>query len=213
MLLILVTLHIGAVITYELLVIECSETWFFVSRAASDVVKHSVSGFRLLKVLAMILPCGYGLMLAWQEWQFRQGQAAVLRAPVPVNTVQVPAPLNTLAVATVLGLTAHGSLLNSAEPLTLRATLIASDGESRALLAGPESERFYRAGERLPGGSLLRRVEPAHVVLWRQGREEVLRLRPVGERFLQVLESPLAEALPDPSARHLRPMAEQPRSD
>ena len=177
------------------------------------MVKHSVSRFRLLKVLAITLPCGYGLTLAWQEWQFRQGQTAVVQAPVTLETVQVAVPLNTLAVATVLGLTAHTNLLNSAEPLTLRATLISSGSESRALLAGPESERFYRAGERLPGGSLLGRIEPSHVVLWRQGREEVLRLRPVGERFLQVFESPAKAALPDPSARHLRPMAEQPTSD
>lgn len=176
-------------------------------------MKHSVSRFRLLKMLAIALPCGYGLTLAWQEWQFRQGPTAVVQAPRPLETVQVAAPLNTLAVATVLGLTAHASLLNSAEPLTLRATLISSGSESRALLAGPQSERFYRAGERLPGGSLLRRIEPAHVVLWRQGREEVLMLRPVGERFLQVFEAPPEVPAPELSARHLRPMAEQRRSD
>lgn len=177
------------------------------------MLNRPVLRFPWLKVLAVALPAGYGLTLAWQEWQFRQAQTTVVQAPVPVETQQVAAPLNTLAVATVLGLAGQGNLLNSSEPLTLLATLISRGSESRALLAGQENERFYRAGERLPGGSLLRRIEPSHVVLWRQGREEVLMLRPVGERFLQVFESPPEVLAPELSARHLRPMAEQRRSD
>jgi type II secretory pathway component PulC len=119
-----------------------------------------------------------------------------------------PAPLNILAVATVLGLTAQSSVLISPEPLTLRATVVASDSASRALLAGTDGERFYRAGERLPGGSLLRRIEPAHVVLWRQGREELLLLRPAGERFLRTAHTPR-----QPATYHLRPTVEQSRNE
>lgn len=163
-----------------------------------------------LRVLLLMLPLSYGLMLAWQEWQFRQSRVtAVQAAPTPVVIPEQDAALNTLAVATVFGFTTQGAALNSTEPLTLRATVVASGSESRALLAGPEGERFYRTGERLPGGSLLRRIEPAHVVLWRQGREERLSLHLPGGRFLQS-----AQARPQSAPTlHLRPTVEQTRSE
>lgn len=162
------------------------------------------------RVLFLMLPMGYGLVLGWQEWQFRRAQwdtVHTIAAPMPTRAP--PSTLNTLAVATVLGLSTQSSVLNSAEPLTLRATVVASDSESRALLAGPDGERFYRAGERLPGGSLLRRIEPAHVVLWRQGREERLSLYPEGARFIQPADIHRQAAAP----RHLRPMVETSRSE
>ncbi|WP_425504210.1 type II secretion system protein N [Pseudomonas reactans] len=162
------------------------------------------------RALVLMWPVGYGLMLGWQEWQFRQvGGAVVHGVSVPTATAEPLATLNTLAIATVLGFTEPDGVLNSAEPLTLRATVVASDSESRALLAGPDIERFYRPGERLPGGSVLRRIEPTHVVVWRQGREEVLRLRPLVGRFLQAADTPLQA----PAALHFRPHVEQPRSD
>ncbi|MGF6098979.1 type II secretion system protein N [Pseudomonas sp. 18175] len=152
----------------------------------------------------------YGGVLGWQEWQFRRAQwATVQTMPAPLPTLTPPSALNTQAVATVLGLTTQGSVLDSAEPLTLRATVVARDSESRALLAGPDGERFYRAGERLPGGSLLRRIEPAHVVLWRQGREERLSLYPAGPRFLQPADTHRQAA----ASRHLRPTVETSRSE
>ncbi|TFY89897.1 hypothetical protein DYL59_10970 [Pseudomonas kairouanensis] len=152
----------------------------------------------------------YGLVLGWQEWQLRRTQwAPVQPLPAPLPTLTPVFALNTQAVATVLGLSSHGSVMDSAEPLTLLATVVAGNSESRALLAGPEGERFYRAGERLPGGSLLRRIEPAHVVLWRQGREERLSLYPTGERFLQPADT-LRQA---GATRHLRPTVESSRSE
>jgi type II secretory pathway component PulC len=164
----------------------------------------------VLRALFLIVPLGFGLTLAWQEWQFRQLQrSAVQASPAPANTLAPRTPLNTLAVATVLGMSAQDSALNSTEPLTLRATMVASDRDSRALLAGPEGERFYRTGERLPGGSLLRRIEPAQVVLWRQGREERLHLHPASERFLQAARAH-GQAAP---TLHLRPTVEPPRSE
>jgi len=158
-------------------------------------------------VFVLTLPLGYALVLAAQEKTFRQA----LQAPQPsqVQTVSVapPGPLNTLAVATVLGLSPQDRAVSSAEPLTLLATVVGS--ESRALLAGPDGERFYRAGERLSGSSVLRRIEPAHVVLWRQGREELLRLRPESERFLQAVDAHRNEA----RSLHLKPAAGQSRSE
>ncbi|OYU05273.1 MAG: protein XcpP [Pseudomonas sp. PGPPP1] len=159
-----------------------------------------------VRVLILALPLGYALMLAWQERAFHQGLQAPLPTPVPAVPVAVPAPLNILAVATVLGFSSPDARVSSAEPLTLLATVVGT-GESRALLAGPAGERFYRAGERLSASSVLRRIEPAHVVLWRQGREELLMLRPAGERFLQVVDAHRKEA----RSLHLKPTAEQSR--
>ena len=162
------------------------------------------------RALLLSAPLSYGLLLGWQEWVFRQAPPATAQALPASLAVRAPyAELNTLAVATVLGLTAQDSVLNSAEPLTLKATVVASGSESRALLAGPDGERFYRAGERLPGGSVLRRIETVHVVLWRQGREELLRLRPTGTRFFQAAK--MQRQAPAPV--YLQPAVEQSRSE
>ncbi|MBF6028163.1 hypothetical protein ICY20_10460 [Pseudomonas sp. P115] len=160
-------------------------------------------------MLILLLPLGYGVMLAWQETRFRQGLQAPAPASSPAVTATPPAQLNTQAVATVLGLSAQDRVVNSAEPLTLLATVIDSTSESRALLAGPTGERFYRAGERLSASSVLRRIEPGHVVLWRQGREELLMLRPAGERFLHAVDTPPKEA----TRLHFKPVADQPKSE
>lgn len=155
-------------------------------------------------MVILMLPLGYGLMLAWQQTTFRQSLHSPAAVLVPVVTPAAPVRLNTQAVATVLGLSPQGRVVSSAEPLTLLATVIGSASESRALLAGPAGERFYRVGERLSASSVLRRIEPGHVVLWRQGREELLRLRPAGERFLQAVDTHPKEA----TSLHLKPVAE-----
>lgn len=162
----------------------------------------------LIQMLILVLPLGYGLTLAWQEMVFRQGIQSPPPLPVPAAPIAPLAPLNTLAVATVLGFSPQGGVVSSAEPLTLLATVVGT-GESRALLAGPAGQRFYRAGERLSAGSVLRRIEPGHVVLWRQGREELLMLRPAADKFLQSVDMHRKEA----RNLHLKPAAEQARSE
>lgn len=160
-------------------------------------------------VLLLLLPLSYGLTLAYQEWQLRQASiTSVPTAPLPAAAAPQAVTLNTLAVATVFGLATQGSRLNSTEPLTLRAIVVANDSDSRALLDGPDGARFYRTGERLPGGSVLRRIETAQVVLWREGREESLNLHRAGTgRFLQ-----LAQAQSPAATVHLRPTVEKTRS-
>ncbi len=161
-----------------------------------------------LRALILMLPLVYGLHLAWQEIQFRQGLAALpTAAQVPDEPIARPQPLNMLAVATVLGLSPQDNVVSSNEPWTLLATVVGSD--SRALLAGPAGERFYRAGEQLSHSSVLRRIEPAHVVLWRQGREERLMLRPAGTRFLRSVDTPRQAA----TSLYLKPVAEPSRSE
>lgn len=162
-----------------------------------------------IRVLVLLLPLGYGLTLAWQEATLRQALQVPPSVSAPAVSATPPARLNTQAVATVLGLSAQDRVVSSAEPLTLLATVIDSASESRALLAGPAGERFYRAGEQLSASSVLRRVEPGHVVLWRQGREERLMLRPADERFLQAVDNPRKEA----ASLHLKPVAGQPKSE
>jgi hypothetical protein len=57
------------------------------------------------------------------------------------------------------------------------------------LLADSTSERIYRVGDRLPSGSVLRRIDDQSVVLWRGGREEILPLAPPGERLFRLIRA------------------------
>ena len=157
----------------------------------------------------LALPLGYGSFLAWQEWKYHLSLSAVpVMAPLSSPPPPVPEPFKPDAIATVLGLTAQRSWVQSAEPLQLRASFVSSGGTSQALLAGAQSAQFYAEGERLPSGSVLRRVEASHVVLWRNGREERLTLIPVNKHVLPVASTP--GAAPPSISRHLRPVAEQP---
>ena len=61
--------------------------------------------------------------------------------------------------------------------------------------------------ERLPGGSVLRRVEANQVVLWNKGREERLTLQPPVARFLRRLGSPGDSQASAISTRYLRPVS------
>ncbi|MNP63797.1 hypothetical protein D3C76_1592380 [compost metagenome] len=98
-------------------------------------------------------------------------------------------------------------MLVSAEPLTLQASFVRSSGVSSALLADAQGPRMYQVGERLPGGSVLRRVEANQVVLWNKGREERLALQPPAAQLLRRLESPGEMPGPAVSARFLRPFS------
>lgn len=173
---------------------------------SSDLfVKHSwqvLSRFALLAV-----PAGYAVLLIWQEWHWRERLATPPLPVVASTAVPVHVPLDATAVASVLGLTQGSSLLASAEPLTLQASFVVSNGASRALLVDAQGSRMYQVGERLPGGSVLRRVEANQVVLWNKGREERLALLPPAERFLRQLESP--DDLHDSAvpARYLHPLS------
>lgn len=173
---------------------------------SSDLfVKHSwqvLSRFALLAV-----PAGYAVLLIWQEWHWRERLATPPLPVVASTAVPVHVPLDATAVASVLGLTEGASLLASAEPLTLQASFVLSSGLSRALLADAQGPRMYQVGERLPGGSVLRRVEANQVVLWNKGREERLTLQPPAARFLRQLESPGDTQAPTISTRYLLPVS------
>lgn len=159
----------------------------------------------------LALPLGFGGFLTWQEWVWHTSLNAVpVLAPLR-SAPSTPAPeqFKPDAIASVLGLTTQRTWVQSAEPLQLRASFVSSGGTSQALLAGAQRAQFYAEGERLPGGSILRRIEASHVVLWRNGREERLTLTPASKHVLPVLGTP--GATPSAISLHLRPVAEQPR--
>lgn len=168
----------------------------------------TVAASRYLWVVSTVLLIAYGACLTWQEWLFRQSVEVPVFTPLQTNPEQAPASFNPDSIAAVLGLSAGEALIRSAEPLELRASFVASQGQSHALLDDGEQARFYTVGERLPGGSVLRRVEVSHVVLWRNGREEHLALKPAAQYLLPVANSSLQKA--QAASLHLRPIAEQP---
>lgn len=167
----------------------------------------------LVRITALLVPLAYGVHLGWSEWTQRVVLAEPHDLPPPPAVVEVQARSNPTAIATVLGLSAEGEGVRSTEPFTLRASFVSSVGESRALLAGSDGERIYRVGESLPGGSVLRRVEITQVVLWRQGREELLPLQPIGERTLQLANAQGRPRNSSQSPLFLRPAADLPQSD
>lgn len=164
---------------------------------------------RLPKLLLLLVPLLYGVVLAGQEWRFRQGlgrDVPVLADPPVVPVRDLP---NVQAVATVLGLAPEGAQAPSAEPITLQASFVAGEGLSRALLADAAGPRIYQVGERLPGGSVLRRVEASHVTLWRNGREERLALQQTVKPLLRRLDLEDEHHATLHSSQYLRPVAGQ----
>ncbi|KAB0493909.1 Type IV pilus biogenesis [Pseudomonas vancouverensis] len=152
------------------------------------------------------MPLGLGVFLVWQEWHFRAG-LIVPQAPVEValSTPLSGQNVNADAIASVLGLAANVELLPSAEPLLLHASFIVINGVSKALIADAQGSRIYQMGETLPGGSVLRRIEPDRVVLWSKGREEVLALLPSATPYLRRAGAHPGDQAGAVPARFLRP--------
>lgn len=164
---------------------------------------------RRLCTLCLVMICVvYAGFLVWQEQDFRKSQASPSPDAVPVQTPSARASLDATAIASVFGLTPGAALLPSAEPLTLLASFVVIGGLSKALLADAQGARIYQVGDRLPGGSILRRVETNQAVLWNQGREEVLMLQTSTVRFLNRQDQPGAASGPATPTRYLRPYTE-----
>jgi hypothetical protein len=162
----------------------------------------------------LLLPLCYGGVLLWQERAWREA-LPVLENLLPAQAAaedERPS-FNPDTIASLLGLVAQESLARSTEALVLRASFVSSAGDSRALLSGSEGERTYRLGDTLPGGSVLRRIEVAQVVFWRNGREEVLPIETSAKRSLLPLESG-SRAVPEASATlYLQPATYSGQSD
>lgn len=165
----------------------------------------SLFGRQLSVMGLLILSVGYAVFVAWQEWHFRERMPRLSSIVTPTAPSPVRASLDATSVAMVFGLTTQATAQASAEPLTLLASFVVSNGLSKALLADAQGPRLYQVGERLPGGSVLRRVESSQVLLWNKGREERLALQPPAARFLQSVESSATVKTPTSPARYLRP--------
>ncbi len=130
-------------------------------------------------------------LLAWRENTFRTQLAINDQSSLPTErTVQAQANEQPPAAATIalaFGMSAPGEAAQNVEHLTLKASFVSSLGDSRALLADGTSARSYRVGDRLPDGSVLRRIEYQSVVLWRGGREERLPLVSPSDRLFRLV--------------------------
>ena len=150
------------------------------------------------------LPVFYGAYQAFQERVFRQAlDTRAVPSSAPVRAAHAPVAFDPAAIAAVLGFGAGSGRVKSAEALQLRASFVSSSGPSQALLAGAQGARFFQVGEPLPGGSVLRRIEADHVVLWRNGREEHLTLNPTSRYLVPVLAAARLSTAADPL--YLRP--------
>jgi hypothetical protein len=163
----------------------------------------------LSSVCWLTLPVAVAVFLVWQERQFRERLATPPDDITPLQTVPAREPLEAASIAIVFGLTTQATPRPSAEPLTLQASFV-STGSSKALLANAQGSRLYQVGEQLPGGSVLRRIEPRQVALWNKGREELLTLAPSEARFLKALESSVDSRPVTTTTRFLRPFPGQP---
>ena len=66
-------------------------------------------------------------------------------------------------------------------------------------------EAVYRVGERIAGHGVLRRIDVRSIVLWVDGREEVVALATPGPSvFLPMGAAPRPRPVSDPSSRLLR---------
>lgn len=178
------------------------------------LLRDASSVSRRLWLSRLLLAC---LVLVYAVYLLRDElQVHAARTMLPTTAMATPAPLvvetplNLSALVTVLGLQAQGPLARSSEALRLQASFVSRDGESRALLADSGGARVYRVGERLPGGSVLRRVESDHVVLWRNGREESLALGSGASARHLLREAVTPDAGErDNARRYIRPIVEQ----
>lgn len=158
-------------------------------------------------VLVAIAVCGGGLI--WREHAYRQALASTSGVTPTVHKPPVSPPVaDPAALIAVMGLRPEGAPAPSREALTLRGTFVSVPEHSGALLATDQGQRVYRTGERLPGGSVLRRIETDRVLLWRNGREEVVTLNTAPQPVLKAASSPSRGTY-----SYLRPLAAIPRDE
>jgi type II secretory pathway component PulC len=165
------------------------------------------SNYSFARHVIWLVPLLHGVYLAGQEWRFRQALGREVPVVAESSAVPVGRSPNVQAVATVLGLTPAGVHAPSTETMTLQASFVVDQGLSRALLADAAGARIYRVGERLPSGSVLRRVEADHVMLWRNGREERLALQQATKPWLRRVGLDDERPATAYSSQYIRPVA------
>jgi hypothetical protein len=164
---------------------------------------------RYWKPLLVMALLAYAGGAALQYWK---GRALVPAWPAAAAAATAPAaqPAPRVdALDMLFGLSPTQAPVASAAALVLRASIVGTAGASRVLLAGGAVERFYREGDSLPDGSVLRDIQADHVLLWRGGREERLKLDRSAQQHLRPAPQPAAlrVAPPNPLLRP-RPITE-----
>lgn len=147
-------------------------------------------------VIVLVSLLAVATVLTWQERRFRQGQAALSIIPPAPNTLPAQVDQTPAALAALFGLMPVAGNVPSHEALELRAVFFASAGRSRVLLGDAKRQSMHRVGDRLPGASVIRRIERDAVVLWREGREERLQLVQAAPVFALAGSAPGARPLP-----------------
>ncbi|NBA96205.1 type II secretion system protein N [Pseudomonas sp. R5(2019)] len=149
---------------------------------------------------AVLVLLGFGVVwLSIDLWQLnRTLRTPALIAPQAVAPLPPAAALEAGPIAALFGAQVPGqSQDRQAVPLTLLASLVETRLEhSRALIQAPATTRFYRPGESLPGGALLKHIASSHVVILRNGREQALNLKPARTGLL----NPVPSGNPTPAA-------------
>lgn len=138
--------------------------------------------------LALALLLAAAVVLAWQlgrvVWLLTHGVPARLPAPPALTMAPAVTGVDPRRVAMLFGESADTPASPAGAPadttLQLRLDGVMQNPSrelSRAFIAERSQGKVlaYRAGDALPGGATLDRVEADHVVLARGGREEILR--------------------------------------
>ncbi|PVZ43066.1 hypothetical protein N430_00753 [Pseudomonas sp. CC120222-01a] len=161
-------------------------------------MKHSsVLSWVAIPLLALVV-------LAWREVT-RPGLVEAVGQVSVASALPAKQLLPTATLALAFGFSEPGERLASQAGLVLKACFIPSRGQTRALVGSREGDSFYSVGERLPGGSVLRRIDVGAITLWVDGREETLTLS--GGRanvFVQSGSSAVRGPAPADSPRLLR---------
>lgn len=157
----------------------------------------------------------HGLALAWLAWVLAQWtwllwpSPPTIEPPTPV-TSPLPSPISTprterIDLASLWGppssVSAHRPPQETRLPLILKGVLA---GQGLALIAASgQAERVFREGDMLPGGAILRVVQPDHVLLERAGGIERLALPKIGLSLGQNAAQPANNASSLPHLRTL----------
>lgn len=155
--------------------------------------------------LALVLVTLAGLIV--RERLYPLAAPRLLPAPAPaLATAAAPEqPFSTTALALAFGFQPVRQRQSSRADITLKACFVSSQGGARALVKSAEGEAVYRVGERIAGHGVLRRIDVRSIVLWVDGREEVVALATPGPSvFLPMGAAPRPRPVSDPSSRLLR---------
>lgn len=143
--------------------------------------------------------------LAWRESVYPAVAPPVAQNPPVTKAALQEKPLSVATLALAFGLQTPGQRQASRADIALKASFVSSQGDARALVRSDNGEAIYRVGDRLPGHGVLRQINVRSIVLWTDGREEVVSLSSdTPSVFLPTGAATRLRPVSDPSARLLR---------